>query len=55
VVVDSLLLNNASQTWIICEADRIERVHMQICEVSNQNDFIYGELGNDYKSIHIYI
>ena len=47
----SPILNYASEVWGFCQANAIERVHMQFCKKllgvkkTTQNDFVYGELG----------
>ena len=45
------ILNYSSEVWGFCQANAIERVHMQFCKKllgvkkTTQNDFVYGELG----------
>lgn len=45
------ILNYASEVWGFCQANAIERIHLQFCKrllgvkKTTQNDFIYGELG----------
>ena len=47
----SPILSYASEVWGFCQANAIERVHMQFCKKllgvkkTTQNDFVYGELG----------
>ena len=47
----SPILNYSSEVWGFCQANAIERVHMQFCKKllgvkkTTQNDFVYGELG----------
>ena len=49
----SPILNYSSEVWGFCQANQIERVHLQFCKnllgvkQSTQNSFIYGELGRE--------
>ena len=47
----SPILNYSSEVWGFCQANVIDRVHLQFCKKilgvkkTTQNDFVYGELG----------
>ena len=49
----SPILNYSCEVWGFCQANAVERVHMQFCKKllgvkkTTQNDFIYGELGRE--------
>ena len=49
----SPILNYSCELWGFCQANAVERVHMQFCKKllgvkkTTQNDFIYGELGRE--------
>ena len=57
----SPILNYASEVWGFCQANAIERVHMQFCKKllgvkkTTQNDFVYGELGRTNYSTKRYL
>ena len=57
----SPILNYASEVWGFCQANAIERVHMQFCKKllgvkkTTQNDFVYGELGRTNFSTKRYL
>ena len=58
----SPILNYSCEVWGFCQAQAVERVHMQFCKKilgvkkTTQNDFVYGELGRvNYVTKRYYI
>ena len=58
----SPILNYSCEVWGFCQANAIERVHMQFCKKllgvkkTTQNDFVYGELGREnYATKRVFI
>ena len=58
----SPILNYSCEVWGFCQANAIERVHMQFCKKllwakkTTQNDFVYGLLGRkNYATKRVFI